>query len=220
MSARHDPGRRRLHPILPLSLSVLLAGCAQSGPLDRPEPESARPDLTFVARSAHTEAAAEWTWSLRNDDDAPVLVFVGIDPQQMSAADPAPVWVMRAKGSTVEVSQRLIAPPANVAFAAPYGVAAQVLAPGDVLEGTTRAQLPLTTSLPWPEDIDPSRAVPDSPSQVYLCLGVGTWDTFGALPTVGDQGYDTPDPDQPYAMHTEWYVAEQHLFCTDPEPLD
>lgn len=119
----------------PLTAAVVaglcLAGCAaQSGPLDRPEPESPRPDLAFAAEFSHTDTAVGWSWTLRNDDDAPVLVFVGPDPGRMSADDPAPTWVLAAKGNTVELAQRLIAPPDDVAFASPYGVAARVLAPG------------------------------------------------------------------------------------------
>ncbi|WP_155859395.1 hypothetical protein [Cellulomonas sp. KRMCY2] len=203
-----------------LSAALLLAGCAaQSGPLDRPEPEGPRPDLTLTAELSQTDTAVGWSWTLRNDDDAPVLVFVGPDPARMSADEPPPTWVLAAKGDTVELAQRLIAPPSDVDFASAYGVAARVLAPGEELTGAAEVRLPLTTTLPWGADIDSSRAVAASPSEVYLCVGVGTTESFGELPTVADQGIETTDGDAPYAMHSEWYVAQQHQFCTEPEPL-
>lgn len=200
--------------------ALLLVGCtAPSGPLDRPEPTTPRPDLTLTSEFRLTATTVGWSWTLRNDDDEAVLVFVGPDPEQPRDNTIAPTWVLGANGAIVELAQRLMAPPEDVDFAAPFGVAAQVLEPGTELTGTAEARLPLATTLPWGAQVDPRRAVPRSQAEVYLCLGVGAAEAFEALPPASDRNAEATEGDAPYATHSAANVAEQHQFCTEPEPL-
>lgn len=164
--------------------------------------------MAFSAEFRRTDSTVGWSWTLRNNDTEAVLVFAG--PESMSSDEPPATWVLGAKGSTVELAQRLIATPEGVDFESPYGVAAQILEPGDELTGTAEAPLPLATTLPWGAGDDPSQAVPAHPSEVYLCIGVGTDGEFGHLLS-GD--------DRPYAVHAEATAAWQHQFCTETEPL-
>lgn len=166
--------------------------------------------MTFTAEFRQTETTVGWSWTLRNDDDERVLVFAGPDTERVSADDPPPTWVLGAKGNTVELAQRLLATPKNVDFAWPYGVAAQILEPGEELTGTAEASLPLTTTLPWGAGDDPSQEVPEHPREVYLCVGVGTPEGFRYSLTVGND---------PYEIHGEGTAAKQHQFCTETEPL-
>lgn len=217
---RRPPGRFRLGRGAAAVTALLVGGCTvQSGPLDHPEPSTPRPDLTLTSDFRMTATSVGWSWTLRNDDDQPVLVFVGPDPEQLRDDTIGPTWVLGAKGAAVELAQRLIAPPADVDFAVPFGVTAQILEPGAELAGTAEARLPLATTLPWGAHVDPSRAVPRSQAEVYLCIGVGVAEAFEDLPLASDRNVDAPEGDAPYAMHSAANVAEQHQFCTEPEPL-
>jgi len=207
-----DAGRRRLgRPASALgavfAVLAALAGCrTEGGPLPRPEPDSPRPDVAFRAEFHAGPEAVGWSWTLRNDGDEPILVFAGPDRGEEG---PAPTWVLGARGTTVELAQRLLATPEYVAFDEPYGLVPAVLQPGAVLSGVAEAPLPLATTLPWGADVDPERAVPASPREVYLCVGVGTAAEFGEELAAAT----------PYVAHAEATARSQHQFCTDTEPL-
>lgn len=136
-----------------------------------------------------------------------MLVFVG--PDRIDPDGDAPTWVLGARGGTVELAQRLLPTPQDVNFDEPYRLVPGVLAPGAQMSGQAQAPLPLTTSLPWGVDADPGRAVPSSPTEVYLCVGVGTAEEFG----------DQLTARSPVVTHDESTAQRQHQFCTQAEPL-
>ena len=202
-----------------------LAGC--SGDDTTPEPTTPRPDATFSSEFTRTGSGLRWTYRLRANEPAALLAFNGPDADDPDAdhpdADPA-VWVTPRDDDTVEVAQRLLAPPDGVDVARPMMVHGTVIAPGQEITGTVEVPLPLAVRHPYQGAFDPPLRLPDGAEEVVFCVGVARESEFVPQPT--DQPSATPSATPgatagptpgPIYAHLSGSLLRQHLFCSAPE---
>ena len=184
---------------------VPLTACSGNPPMT---PEG--PDLkaTLKATPARSDKLLSWTYTLRNDEKAPIAVFNGTWGDNKPDDLPV-VWVVGRSGGTVEVSERLFAPPENVGLARDYTQYGTILAPGAQLTGTADVSLPLRLSHPYDEAFDPPLSFPNDPDEVIFCLGIARAADVGPEPPVTAGA-------PPLYRHSQSTVDREHLVCALP----
>jgi len=154
-------------------LTGVLVACTDEA-VTLPEASGPVVSATLTAELTRTESALTWTYRLRNDEPAEIAVFSG-DPADDNPAGRAPTttaWVVPRDDDTVEVSQRLLAPPPNVGLYRYYTQFGVVLPARGELTGSATVPLPLTVSHPYKSVFKPPLRLPDAPRRVVFCLGV------------------------------------------------
>jgi hypothetical protein len=193
--------RTRLVPAV-LSLIALLGAAACTGD----EPSGPELRATLQAGLTRTPAALTWNYTLRNDEPAPIAVFNGALPEPAGA--PPMAWITGRDDDTVEVAQRILAPPDGVDPARDVTQYGTILAPGASLTGSVTAPNPPQLRHPYQGagDLDP---LPSTPERVVFCVGIARESEAGAQPGGG----------RPLFHHNEGTASHQHLVCTAAEPL-
>jgi hypothetical protein len=201
-------------------LSLLaLGGCGSDDDAgSEPEADEGDPVTADAGLDVEVEpidAGFRITWTLANDGDSPLLVF---DDFRGDEAPGEPVQGAFVTGGdddgrgdgVVEVSRRLFPVPDDLEGAQQYGVNASELAPGATATATENVTVPFSYV---PAASEGGGAdLPDDPSELVFCVGVGDPDQVDASPLSGAPGHW-------FVPHTEANAAHQTLLCSDPHEL-
>ena len=203
-----------------LCLVVLLASLAACTGDDR-STAAGGPDLaaTLTAQPAVTAERITWTYTLRNDEAAPIAVFNGAWGDDPPDAGPVS-WVVAGPDDTIEVSQRVFAPPPGVGLARDFMQYGTVLQPGATLTGTAMASRPFRVNHPYGSIFEPPLKLPEDPSEVVLCVGIARAADVPSEPVPTPTGA-SPAPAGPltYYRHSQSTVDREHLVCAPPLDL-
>jgi hypothetical protein len=207
-----------------LCLFALLGSLAACG--DDRSTATGGPDLTatLTAQPAVTAERITWTYTLRNDEASAIAVFNGAWGDDPPEAGPVS-WVVAGPDDTIEVSQRVFAPPPGVGLARDYMQYGTVLQPGATLTGTAMASRPFRVNHPYKSIFDPPLELPEDPSKVILCVGIArAADVPGEpvpTPTATALPGSSPAPAGPltYYRHNQSTVDNEHLVCAPPLEL-
>lgn len=199
---------------------------------DRPGPAVA---ATLTATFAATPTSLTWTYTLRNDEAGEIAVFGGSSADtDGGVSNSTSAWVVPRDDTTVEVSQRLLAPPPDVGLARPYTQFGTVLPAGAVLSGSATVKLPLEVAHPYGSFFEPPLKLSEDAGQVVFCVGVAkdippvpidTPPADDLTPASSEPPilYAAPDGPAPEGARKARYVHaggdRQHLACAPPENL-
>ena len=162
--------------------------------------------MTYTIDLSPAEDSLTWQYEVRNDGTTRIAVLNG--PERAAPDDDPPVWVVNAGDGTVEVSQRLHDLPDGLAYDEPLYAGGSILEPGESLTGSATVALPLALHHPHVRESDldsyPGYALPERPQNVMFCLGILEL---------------APDWDDSWWFAHDGMARDQHLLCTDTEPL-
>jgi hypothetical protein len=201
------------------ALAGSVGGCTREEP--PPEPETPRPSAAFSSEFTRTQDGLRWSYRLRNREGAALIAFNGPDADYPDEG-PA-IWVTRRDDRTVEVAQRLLAPPEDAGPARPILVHGSIVPPGVEISGTAEVALPLAVRHPYRDAFEPALRLPSDAEEVVFCLGVAREREFVPMPTDPADRSPAAEPSAPppgprYA-HLAGSLLRQHLFCAPPQPL-
>ena len=182
--------RKRVLSALTVVLALLAAGCSDA------DEQPAGPKATLQATKTTIAELLSWQWTLRNDDDQPIVVLDG----PITGGSQPQVWVTAGKDDTVQVAYRFLAPPDGVSVAQPILQIGHTVAAGASIGGTAQVRLPLAVRHPYAGSFDPPLRLPGNTEPVEFCVGVVR---------AADVA---PQPGGAYA-HLESAVAKQRLIC-------
>ena len=183
----------RRRTVAALAALSAMAGC------DTSTGEPSTPKATLQATLTRTDTQLTWQWTLRNDDNSPIVI---LDGPVAGTTDVPQLWITPGDDDTTEVAYRFLAPPDGVDVTQPVLQAGNTIAGGASTSGTAQVTLPLAVRHPYAGAFDPPLSLPGGQPDTRFCIGV-----VSSIDV-------SPQPGGAYA-HLTSAVAKQRTICTD-----